>query len=159
MHEKLDVDFENFTVDESRAQNIRHSVETLKNSGWVVSWKLLLQELGTDECPDSTDTPELPGLSADSTVRVFRCNETESVASGFMLALQAQDLRAYVDEKCLVEISFLPKEDEFAIFYIDENGFTRLPDIMQALELTIKSAKQRKSTRGNTWKERFTKNN
>jgi hypothetical protein len=82
MHEKLDVDFENFTVDESRAQNIRHSVETLKNSGWVVSWKLLLQELGTDECPDSTDTPELPGLSGDSTVRVFRCNETESVASG-----------------------------------------------------------------------------
>jgi len=159
LQEKADQEFlEDYQVSNERAQGIREQVARLKDENWMDTFRTLAKELGEDyvESAEGESLP-LPGfIQKGETPRIFTAPQGHA-AAGLRIALQNADLKVLHNEDLLVELTFLPKDGEYVVFYLDEN---RLPEIrawVESLEEIIKSAKAVKTQRQAEWAKRFKK--
>lgn len=149
----LDIDFENYSVDAPRKEAVRSFVEALKNEAWVNDLKALVSELGQKEADDDAE-PALPGMLKETAAQVFAVSG-EHPAAGFEITLSGTEMKVYLNKKALVELSFLPKGNEFAVFYVDEASFDVFKTKMNELTDLLKEARSKKSARQTLWKARF----
>jgi hypothetical protein len=162
LQEKADQEFlEEYSVSSERAQEIRNRVQKLKEAGWVDSLRMLAQELG-EETPkeEAGETLALPGLGADSSkeeCRTYACPPGHP-AEGLQVRSLGATLRVQKSGTSLLEITFLPKDEEFLVCHMSDDRFEELNQhLTMDLALEIKAAKAKKSERQAVWKARFSK--
>jgi hypothetical protein len=150
----MDIDFENYSVEEGRASEIRSVVERLRQESWVADLRLLLAELGSDESDESQANAALPGLLKEADARVYHA-PAEHPAHGLLLSLQGSELKVFYNGQSLLEITTLPKGSEYAIFYLNEARFDEFAQLMSSLSDEFKRARSAKSERAAAFKNRF----
>ncbi len=162
LQEKADQEFlENYSVPIERAQEIRARVQRLREAGWVESLILLANELGVDAPKEASgETLALPGMEGDSAkdiTRVFAC-PTGHLAQGLSISCSGNSLRVIKDGTSVLEVAYLPKDDDFLVYHLDDSRFDELnKHLSEDLALEIKAAKAKKNERQAAWKARFSK--
>lgn len=159
IQEKVDQEFlEDYEVSNERAADIRQQVARLKEENWMETFRTLAKELGEDwvEGEEGTNLALPFSVQKGETPRVFKAPSGHA-ADGLRIALQNTDLKVLHKDSLLVELTFLPKDGEYVVYYLDEN---RLPEIklwVESLGELIQSAKAIKTQRQAEWAKRFNK--
>jgi len=162
LQEKADQEFlEDFVVPTDRAQEIRARVQKLREASWVDSLNLLAIELGVEVPKDALgETIDLPGMGSESSkddTRVFEC-PVGHAAEGLVITSSGNSLRVSKHGVSLLEIAYLPKDDDFLVYHLDDRHFDELnKNLSEDLQLEIKAARAKKSERQAAWKARFSK--
>jgi hypothetical protein len=151
MRENLDIDFENFSLSDERAFNIRNNVEKIKHTGWVEDLRVLVTERGAEERLDDTNDSFLPGIVAGSKPRVFRSTKIHDLCA----SLYGSDMKVKLGDTVLLEVSFLPKDKEFVLFYINDQKWSEISEVFEVLQDEMKSAKKSKTDRAASFKAKF----
>ncbi len=152
-------EFLDFEVSADRAAFIREQVQSLRDLEVMSNFQLLAKELGEELLETDEDgTTQLPGFSkkGDNPL-VFTAPEGHS-ASGLQVALQNTDLKLLFEQKPVLELSFLPKDGEYVVFYMDETRIQDLKTWIESLSDFVTAAKAKKAERQAKWKSRFKKN-
>ena len=159
VQEKGDQEFlEDYEVSSERAQSIREQVARLKEENWMDTFRTLAKELGEDyvEGEEGESLP-LPGMQQKGEVpRVFRAPTGHS-AEGLTIALQNADLKVLFKDELLVELTFLPKDGEYVVFFLNEERLPEIRSWVESLGEIIKAAKAAKTQRQAEWAKRFGK--
>ncbi len=148
---KDDIDFENFKVEEDRADGIRKNLEALKATNLITDLILVVNELGEEKIPS------LSGFAPDTAARIWAGPETTPLAK-LNLGLQGQELRGHWGDQLVFEVAFLPKGGDFALMFLDESLWAELnmnTEFQEALKDILRQAKSAKSSRAQAWKDRF----
>jgi len=162
----LDVDFENYSVPEERKSQIKAIMDLVRAENWLPDLKTLVHELGVaveDPDKDSDLFSKLESklkrftIDADS---VFPANKEFPdrifhPACGLSIESDGVELKVSFEKVPLLEFAFLPKSNEVAIYYVNEDEFEFLKGKMAELENFLKQAKSSKSARSAEWKARF----
>lgn len=159
LQDKADQEFlEDYPVSAERAANIREQVSRLKEENWMETFRTLAKELGEEYTEgDEGENLSLPGMSQKGEVpRVFKA-PVGHPAEGLHIILQNADLKVVHQDQLLVELSFLPKDNEYVVFYLDENRLPEIRSWVASLEDFIKAAKAVKNQRQAEWAKRFNK--
>jgi hypothetical protein len=144
-----------FTLSDERAVQIRSILALFKDKSYVADLKLLVTELGTEEdTAGHEEDPELPGLKQAVKLKRYVCPEDQA-ASGFSIEEVGTEMRVFVNQRSVVELGFLPKDNESVVFYIDESLLPELEAKLGGLGGEVKRAKAIKSERKDVWKKRF----
>jgi hypothetical protein len=149
---------EDITISTERAQDIRAQVSRLRELGWMESLRSVAQELGHDyvENEDSGTLP-LPGFSTKGEApKVFSAPQGHP-SEGLRVALQNTDLKVFFKDVLLLELSFLPKDAEYVVYYLDESRLSELSGYIESLDDIMKAARSAKSKRQAEWAGRFAK--
>ncbi len=150
--EQLDTEFQ---LSDERAQQIRSVLGLFKDKDYVADLRLLVTELGSEEDTDGLEEdPELPGLKQAIKLKRYVCPEDQA-ASGFSIEEVGTEMRVFVNQRPVVELGFLPKDNESVVFYIDETLLPELESKLGGLGNELKRAKTLKSERKDVWKKRF----
>ncbi len=162
LQEKADQEFlENYSVPTERAEEIRARVQRLKEAGWIESLRVLASELG-EELPkeEGAENLSLPGMGVESSkeeARRYLCPPGHA-AEGLQVLSLGNSLKVLKGSTSLMELSFLPKEDAFLVYHLDDERFEELNrHLSEDLAHEIKAAKAKKSERQAAWKARFSK--
>ncbi|HVJ66265.1 MAG TPA: hypothetical protein VM901_13485 [Bdellovibrionota bacterium] len=118
--DELNVDFDNFSVPKERSEELRSAVQRVKDAGMVEGLQTLVAELGVEEVSSQDD--QMAGLIKAKNPKVFRYvlnTESETERSVFEIFQFEQELRASVAGRPVLEVSFLPKDKDFLVFYVD----------------------------------------
>jgi hypothetical protein len=155
-----EIDFDNFQVEPNRAQSIRDLIQKVKNENWLGDIKTVITELGSENSsllsgsPDSTNSPSLPGLSLEPQSRVFALTTPEN--SKWIFSEFNHELFIYFDNKSVLEAAPLPKGNEFAIMYVNEELLESLVNCVEnLLKPIMKEAKSKKAARAASFKAKF----
>ena len=150
----LNVDFENFSVEPTRAQKIRECIESIKTKDWVAQLGLLVTELGYEETPEesTSKSPHLPGVMSVS--KIYNASP-EICGCELKLIKNDNDFKMSIGQISVLEVQFLPKAQEYAVFYLSEEKFPELATALEKLEPEIKRARHAKAERQNAFKARF----
>jgi len=153
----MNIDFENYKVETDRALSIRQTLELLKSKNWIGDLKLLVTELGVEKKDDSEESPTLPGIKtpADQKITLYQTPEGHPVSQDLKIELSGTELNVSLTDVSILEVGFLPKENDYALFYVDEIKFPELENMILQLEDQFKLAKSKKNERQATWKKRF----
>ncbi len=159
MAQDLDIDFENFKVDELKAARIREQVTKLKEESWVEQLQHLVQELGVvDEAAleeQSHGVRKLPGLEKKENLpKVFRVGENHP-AEGIHIHCSGLDVSVKFWSMNLLDIQLFPKSQDFIVYNLNGDYWEFLVSLMEALEPEFKQAKSKKAARQGEWKARF----
>jgi len=149
---------EDINISSERAQSIRDQVSRLREAGWMESLRSIVQELGEEwiETEEGESLP-LPGFSTKGEApKVFNAPQGHS-AEGLRVALQNTDLKVFFKNTLLLELSFLPKDAEYVVYYLDESRLEELNNHIQSLEEIMKAARAAKTKRQAEWNARFAK--
>lgn len=159
LQEKTDQDFENFEVSKERASEIREKVSRLREENWMETFRTLAKELGEDfvegEEGQNLALP-LGGGPKGEVPKVFKAPQGHP-AEGLAIVLQNADLKVMHKDSLLVELSFLPKDGEYVVFFLDENRLPEIKGWVESLGEIIKAAKDVKAQRQAEWAKRFKK--
>lgn len=159
LQDKIDEEFlENYEVAEERATFIRNHIKELRELEVMENLKDLAKELGSELTEaDEDGSLALPGLSAKGeSPLVFSAPEGHP-AEGLSIALQNTDLKVFKLEKLILELSFLPKDNDFVVFFLDEEELANLKGWMDSLKDFTEAAKAKKRERKAKWAKRFKK--
>jgi len=149
---------EDITITSERAQNIRDQVARLREAGWMESLRSVAQELGEDYVEtEEGGTLPLPGFSTKGEApKVFTAPQGHS-SEGLRVALQNTDLKVFFKEALLLELSFLPKDGEYVVYFLDEARLPELNGYIESLGEIMKAARAAKTKRQAEWAGRFAK--
>jgi|GEM_PF-2335860 len=149
---------EDIVISAERANDIRGQVARLREAGWMESLRSVAQELGQDwiENDESGNLP-LPGFSTKGEApKVFSAPQGHA-SEGLRVALQNTDLKVFFKDALLLELSFLPKDGEYVVYFLDESRFEELSAYVQSLDEIMKAARAAKAKRQAEWNARFSK--
>ena len=158
-HSNQNVDFENFSVNAERTAEIRAQVERVRAENWIDQLSALAKELGeTEEEGESNSQGSLPGLQTlkGNAIQVWRA-PIGHVAEGTVIQVGGADLKVIFESESLLEIGFLPKNDEYVVFHLAHSRWEKLLEIVNSLAPELKAASKKKSERQAKWKARFEK--
>ncbi len=147
-----ELDFENFKVVKEREEQIRGHLERMKSENWMNDLKILALELGTETRDEESGL--IPGLLKDNKSMVYN-TPLDHAAGAWSLRLNGAEFRLFQDEKAVVEVSFLPKGEDFLLMYVDEGHIEKILALREALAAEIKAARAKKSQRQAKFKEAF----
>lgn len=151
-----DIDFENFKVETDRATQIREHLARMKSENWMNDLKILVLELGEESKEKDEEAGLIPGLVKDQKIMVYR-TPLDHAAGAWTFKLSGTDFRVFLDETSVVEISFLPKADDFLLMYVNETLIDRILTLRESLTAEIKAARAKKTQRQATFKAAFNK--
>lgn len=159
---ELDIDFENYSVEETRKTEVKSFVELLKAEAWVADLKTLLAEYGTAVEQSKEQGGLFATLDTSKNSKQFLVDPatlapdgTPHPAIGLLVETDGTVLKMSFENDCLMEVSFLPKANDFAVLFINEPKFETLKEKMLVLAEFVKEAKSKKSSRNAEWKARF----
>jgi hypothetical protein len=162
---ELDIDFENYSVDGTRKSEVKSFVDIVKQEPWVHDLKTLLNEYGAAPSDNKSDPSLFAGLEAPKDAKIFKLDPATQTAEGvlhpaigILVEYDGTILRMAFENEVLLEVSFLPKGSEFAVYFINEPKFDVLKEKIALLEAFVKEAKSKKSARQAGWKARFETN-
>lgn len=150
----LNVDFENFSVPKEKSEQLRSSVQKVKELGIVDIFKGLVQELGFEEVSSQND--QVAGLIKAKNPRVFKYpvsgSETETPKL-FEIFQFEQELRATLQQKAVLEVSFLPKDKDFVLFYVDPSFLDNWDLFFSHIAEVVKESEKMKNDRQKHFKK------
>jgi hypothetical protein len=155
-----DIDFENFKIEETRAQSLRALIDKVKAGNIIADVKVLLNELGQDESASTTQAGDnlflqIPGINSETSARVFRTLDTETNTQ-WVFVDQNSEIFVHSNQTPVLEGVALPKGNEYALMYVNESLIESFASFWEAgLKVKIKEAKQLKSARAAAFKSRF----
>jgi hypothetical protein len=148
-----DLDFENYTLEKERETEIRSHLDEIKTKDWLGDLLILLQECGETLVIQAAD--ELPGLGGKAiTSKVFELGLLAEQCD-VQIELSANELFVRASGKSLLEISFLPKNNEFVLLFWNSSQGPLIETLKEVLAPAIKRARSRKSERQKAFQERF----
>ncbi|NCN27095.1 hypothetical protein GW915_05915 [bacterium] len=150
-----DIDFENFSVEQEKAEEIRRSIEIIKEQDLVADLKILCSELGYDvEVPGEQES--LPGMGKGPK---DLCLEICSIENNreYLFELAGNELRFSIAGQLVCDVSFLPKNNEFLVGFVHTELWKAFEEEHSAFENIVAMAKKRKGERQKLWKARFNK--
>lgn len=142
-------------MESDREVEIRSHLQEFKSRDWVGDLLILLNEMGETRTEEQDQS--LPGFGKAITSKVFEWGLMEAKKE-IQIELCAQELFVRKDQKSLLEMSFLPKNNEYILLYWDQSRAQELEEIREQLLANIKRAKQMKSERQKAFQDRFHKN-
>jgi hypothetical protein len=148
-----DLDFENFSVEQERAQSIRDNVRRIKDELDLDGLRLLVSELGS-EVRDEEAAQGLHSLLKDQSAKAF-IPPADHVAGGFKITMASQEFQISFNNRSLLELSYLPKGNDFLVFHLEEADFAHLQNLKELLKEEIKAARAKKSSRAAAFKAKF----
>jgi hypothetical protein len=151
MQKNLDIDFENFHLSDERAFTIRNNVEKIKHTGWVEDLRTLILERGAEERLEDGSDDFLPGIVSDAKPRVFRSTKIHDLSASLLGA----DMRVKLGPHILLDVSFLPKDKDFVIFFVNDQKWAEISEVFEILQEEMKTAKKQKSERAAAFKAKF----
>lgn len=152
-----DIDFENFSVEQEKADEIRRRIGILKGQRLVDDLKLLCAEFGYEvETPGEQES--LPGLGKGPKDLCFEISAIENQRE-YTIELSGNELRFLISGTLVCDVSFLPKDDELLVGFVHAEQWATFEQEFTAFENIIALAKKRKSERQKLWKDRFSKSN
>lgn len=150
----LNVDFENFSVPKERSTELRSAIQQVKEIGMVDMFKNLVQELGMEEVSSQDD--QVAGLIKAKNPRVFRYpvggGESESPKL-FEIFQFEQELRATLGGESLLEVSFLPKDKDFVLFFVNNGFLEAWPTFAEHIAEVVKESEKMKNDRQRHFKK------
>lgn len=152
--EELNVDFENFSLPKERSDELRSAVQRVKDAGIVDAFRELVQELGVEEV--SSQENQMAGLIKAKNPKVFRYpvsdigGENAKLLEIFQFE---QELRATLDGKAILEISFLPKDKDFVLFYVESEFLLNWNSFSQNIAEVVKESQKIKADRSRHFKK------
>lgn len=150
--------WDNYSVEAERAGSIRERVQQLKELEVMDNLKLLAKELGEElSAKEDGETLDLPGLSTKGENPLVFSAPVGHPAEGLRVALQNTDLKVYAKESLILELTFLPKDGEFVVYFMDEEKLTDLSSWVASLKEFTDAAKAKKKERQAKWAKRFKK--
>lgn len=159
IQDKIDEEFlENYEVAEERAAFIRNHIKELRELQVMENLKDLAKELGSELVEgDENGAVALPGFAAKGESPLVFAAPEGHAADGLRIALQNTDLKVFKKEKMILELSFLPKDNDFVVFFLDEEELANLKGWMDSLKDFTDAAKAKKKERKAKWAKRFKK--
>ena len=152
-----ELDFENFKVDKERAENIRNHVGLLKGDDLVGDLHSVCHELGFEYIDDSGQQ-NMPGMGKGLKEQIFEICDCSSQAE-IRLEITANDLKVRYNQKLACEVSFLPKDKDFVVAFVDNDAWATLTaNEDSVLNNLVNTARKKKAERQKLWKARFNKN-
>lgn len=148
----MNIDFENYSVEEERAKEIRGLVKNIKEQNWVEALKYLVEELGQVEVESGKQTGL--DLLADHKVKVYRPN-IENFDASAEIVLSGSELKLLLSGSSILEVNFLPKNDDYIVFYLDASKWELMQKLVSALQNQVTAAKQVKAERQAAFKAKF----
>ncbi|MEO5667063.1 MAG: hypothetical protein ABIR96_03300 [Bdellovibrionota bacterium] len=149
---------EDITITSERAQSIRAQVSRLREAGWMESLRAIAGELGTDWVEtDEGESLPLPGFSTKGEVPKVFCAPQGHASEGLRVALQNTDLKVFFKDALLLELSFLPKDGDYVVYFLDESRLEELNGYVASLDEIMKAARAAKTKRQAEWSARFKK--
>lgn len=147
-----DLDFENFAVEDERAAVIRERVRRIKEELDLEGLRLLATELGTEQKDEENGF--LPALLKEQGGKIYIAPPGHA-ADGFSLYLGGPDFHIRHGNRSWLELSYLPKGNDFVVFHLEENEFETLQNLKEMLKEEIKAARAKKSGRAAAFKAKF----
>lgn len=150
---EMNVDFENFSLPKERSDELRTTVQKVKEAGIVDSMRSLAQELGVEEVSSQED--QVASLVKAKNPKVFRYNvsQVEGEREMFEVYLFDQELRCVLAGKAVLEVSFLPKDKDFILFYVDSLFLESWPEFSANIAEVLKEATKIKGDRQKHFKK------
>jgi hypothetical protein len=146
---------DDYQVPTDRATSIRAQVQLLKEAGWMDNLRTLVAEAGEEV--SSEDAPSLPGFSEKSEgLRFWRAPEGH-IAFGLQATFFNNELKVLMNGELLLELAFLPKDNEWVVYFVKEDNWDALCGWVASLEPEIKAARAKKTQRQSAFKARFNK--
>jgi len=149
-----EIDFDSFSVETERASEIRSHVIKLREQNCVENLGLLITEFGQKQAGMSAVMAKQSSLLEEDAVECYFA-PADSIASGVKITQTGTELKLYKDDRILFELGFLPKNNEYAIYFLDNSRWDEISTILSALTLEVDKAKKSKSERQSVWKKRF----
>ena len=155
---KSEAEYADFEVPKERAEFIRAQLQSLRDLEVMENFRVLAKELGVETAEiDEDGTTQLPGFTKKGDNPLVFAAPVGHPSEGLAIALQNTDLKLMFNKELLLEISFLPKDDEYAVFYMDESRIDDLNKWIESLGDFVSAAKAKKAERKAKWKGRFKK--
>lgn len=149
--QELEIDFENFQVEDDKANHIRLQLGQLKVSQLVVEAKQLVAELGTQEASvDESGQSQMPSLGGE--IRALSLHHDGRL---LRVELEGSELRIKDQDGVLVHVLLLPKDDEFVVMSCAQDWETRFETWAAVWKETAGQAKRSKTDRSKAFKARF----
>lgn len=151
--DELNVDFENFSLPKERSEELRSSVQRVKDSGMVDTVFTLVQELGVEEV--SSGDNQMASLIKAKNPKVFRliADENSETPEAFEVFLYEQEMRVSRAGRPVLEVSFLPKDKDFILFYIEESFLTGWDAFKEVISASLVEAGKIKNDRQKHFKK------
>lgn len=166
MKHQDELDFENYSVETEKAGSIREKVAQLKNSTWIKDFKYLVQELGNTEQDSQVDAGLFAADAKGQDIKVFRMNlslkdvgeESLEKTVEFKITQSQSELKAFYGSDTLVEVAFLPKEDDYLLYSFRTDVWTTFEtNGKEQLQELIKAAHSAKQKKQEAFKAKFSK--
>ncbi len=158
-NEKRNPDFLDIEVSEARAAFIRTQVQNLRELEVMENFRILAKELGEEALDTDEDgNTQLPGFSKKGDQPLVFSAPSDHPSEGLQIALQNTDLKLLYNQDVVLELSFLPKDNEYVVFYMNENRIEDLKTWIESLNDFVVAAKAKKTERKTKWQSRFKKN-
>ncbi len=151
--EELNVDFENFSLPKERSEVLRSTIQQVKAAGIVDSLRNLVQELGVEEVSSQED--QMASLIKAKNPKVFRyvLGEDEQDRQVFEAFQFDQELRCTLGGDAVFEVSFLPKDKDFILFYVAPMFLESWPSFSTSIGEVLREAEKAKSDRQKHFKK------
>lgn len=144
---------DDYQVPADRAAAIRAQVQLLKEAGWMDNLRTLVAEAGEELSGD--EAPELPGFSEKTEgLRFWRAPEGH-IAAGLQATFHNNELKVSMNGDLLLDLAFLPKDNEWVVYFLKEDHWDALCGWVTSLEPEIKGAKGQKTQRQSAFRARF----
>ena len=151
----LEIDFENYKIEDEKRDQIRSHIDELKESGLAKQFQNLVAEFG-EEIKD--DLGLEPNSSKQSKKNQAKFVEREDEELGLVRAeLEIHDLRVKVGAGSFFELSFLPKSDEILLKFLDPEFASKKEKVMALFSEDFEKASNAKKERKEAWSKRFKK--
>jgi hypothetical protein len=147
-----EIDFDNYKIETSRAEQIREQIRRLKEIGWMEDLRLLAAELGQEESPsDESGQTELLG---DAKLLVYR-GAAGGPLQGMSVSLQGTEIVLRRGSQVLMEVLLLPKEGESAVLQVDSSLWAEVETLRDAFKDDLKLARHKKTDRQSKFRKAF----
>lgn len=148
-----EIDFENFSVEKEKADEIRRRIEVIKGQDLVNSLKLLCSEFGY-EVETSGEQESFPGMGKGPKDLCFEICSLSNQRD-YAIELSGNELRFSMAGSLICDVSFLPKDNEILVGFVHPELWASFLEEQDSFDQVIALAKRRKSDRQKVWKARF----
>jgi len=146
-----DLDFETYSVEAPRAQSIREQIQKLREQNWAENLRLLAVERGTDVIIENNGQFE---AAIGESAKAFTAPAGHP-AEGLVVTLSGHELKVRYLNTDILELTFLPKNNEFAVFFLDDTQWDVLVKLMESVTLEVEIAKKAKSEKQAAFRRKF----
>lgn len=146
-------DFEDFAVDPGKANEIRQTIETIKELSLVEDLQILIKEFGVDDTPVG-ESVKLPKFTKNKNPKVYSViNDTGD--SVFSVHSFMQEIAVKSQERCFLEFILLPKNKSYAVKYVNDSLWEEFLTHKELFDAKVNEAKTKKAARQKNFKQKF----